>query len=631
MKKILHLLFLLGCLQGYSQGYLLPDRPSVNPALAPFYHGVASGDPLADRIIIWTRVTTNNLTESVDWQMATDTGFTSIVQSGNVSTDSSVDYTVKVDVTGLQSNTWYYYRFKAENKYSITGRTRTAPVGSIDSLRFGIIACSNFQAGYFNVYHDLASRNDIDAILHLGDYYYEYKAGGYGYINDTNRLAPDTSDAHTLAQYRLWHSQYKLDPDLRNAHQQYPFITIWDDHETANNSWYSGAENHNSATEGNWFVRKSASNKAYFEWMPIREVAPGNDTVIHRVEQWGDLIDFIMVDTRLEGRDSSLGAIIPANAPVLSDTNRSIMGPGQLAWFKSQLSTSVAKWKIIGNQVMVAPLVANLGSGNQILNGDQWDGYPYDRRRVFDHIMQNNIHNVVFLTGDIHCSWGNDLPHPDSTYDKNTGAGSVATEFVCTSVTSPTFAGLGSVPLFLVQSFDPHVKYAELSKRGYLLLDINKHRVQGDWIHMSTVNTKTYTATDDAQWMNVDGNRFLTQAPSVLGPRPGNPALIPQITTDVKDLKEDNLVVITCYPNPSDNEIAIQYYLLEPTKVDLFITDINGNKVYSQANVQAPNGLYSQRVSLSNFAAGTYIVTISTGNKTYSKHIVKTNRQFLQI
>jgi alkaline phosphatase D len=243
--------------------------------------------PLTDRVILWTRVTTEDNSVSVDWQIATDTLFTNVVNSGTVTTDTSIDHTVKVDATGLQTNTWYYYRFKAYNKYSSIGRTRTVPMGNIDSLRFAVVACSNFQAGFFNVYRDIATRNDIDAVLHLGDYYYEYQAGGYGYVNDTNRLHPATHDAFTLADYRIWHSQYKLDPDLRYCHQQYPFITIWDDHETANNSWYGGAENHNSTTEGDWFTRKDAGKKAYFEWLPIREVAPHDDTIIHRTEHWG--------------------------------------------------------------------------------------------------------------------------------------------------------------------------------------------------------------------------------------------------------------------------------------------------------------------------------------------------------
>ena len=599
-----------------AQSYLLPSRPHVDSTLAPFFHGVASGDPLSDRVILWTRVTTDDNSVGVDWQIATDTLFANVVNSGTVSTDTSIDHTVKLDATGLQANTWYYYRFKAYNKYSSIGRTRTVPVGSTDSLRFAIVACSNFQAGFFNVYKDISMRNDVDAVLHLGDYYYEYQQGGYGYDGDTNRYHPATHDAFTLADYRMWHSQYKLDPDLRYCHQQYPFITIWDDHETANNSWYSGAENHNASTEGDWFTRKDAGKKAYFEWLPIREVAPHDDTIIHRTEHWGDLLDFVMLDTRYEGRDSSLGTFFSDTDHVVTDTSRHLLGNDQLTWFKGELSNSTAKWRIIGNQVMIAPLEVN----GYVINGDQWDGYPAERRRVLDYIMQNQLKNIVFITGDIHTSWGNDIPHPDSTYSPITGHGSVATEFVTTSITSPS-NGLNSFQPSTIMGYDPHVKYVELNQRGYLLLDINKQRVQGDWIHVNTVFNKTYTATDDAYWMNNDNERFLRLAPSALGPHPGNPPLTPFITGI--DQVSNNMIIIGCYPNPAENEVAIQYYLSDPSRVDVYITDMSGKVVYTKSTQQAQYGLYNTKVYIDDLAAGSYIVSISASGKTYSKQIVK--------
>jgi len=637
MNKLVPLLgFVLACIYLQAQDYLLPNRPFLNPQLAPFYHGVASGDPLSDRVIIWTRVTVNfdtarvfvdidssgvfntfDSTVSVNWQVASDEAFNSIVNSGVVTTDSSVDYTVKIDVTGLQPNTWYYYRFNAGGVYSITGRTRTAPVGDVDSLRFAIFSCSDFQTGFFNAYHDIANRNDIDAVIHLGDYYYEYAAGGSDYQGDTNRLHPLNHDAFTLADYRLWHSQYKLDPDVRDIFQEYPWIQIWDDHDVANNSWYSGAQNHNPATEGNWFIRKSNAFRAYFEWLPIREQAPDNDTIIHRNFVWGNLLNFIMLDTRYEDRDSSLGTLIPLNNAYLTDTNRNMIGPHQLAWFKSQLSDTTVKWRIIGNQVMIAPLDL---AGN-LLNGDQWDGYPAERKRVFDYIMKQNIHDVVFVTGDIHSSWANDLPHPDSTYNSSTGAGSVATEFIGTSITS-TASGLSGVQ-GVIQLGNPHVKYVELTKRGYLLFDVNKQRVQGDFIHMSTIASHSYTATDDQYWMNLDGNRFLSQAPAPLGPRNINPNLVPMITGIGDVPATEKMVIVTCFPNPTENEVAVQYYAYQPAKIDLNIYDINGKLVLKKSETQTQPGLFSTKVFLDNLSAGTYLLAISDGSKVYTRKLVK--------
>ena len=619
MKKLLFLFLAASYFLVNAQTHPLPPRPGVLAQLVPFYHGVASGDPLSDRVIIWTRVTTTiDSVVNVSWQMATDTAFSNIINSATVSTDSSVDYTVKVDVTGLQSNTWYYYRFKTGGTYSITGRTRTIPVGNVDSLRFAFFSCSNFQAGYFNAYRDIASRNDIDAIIHLGDWYYEYAAGGYGYINDTSRLHSLNRDVYTYDDYILQHSQYKLDLDLRAMLQQYPLISIWDDHETANNSWYSGAQNHNPATQGDWFVRKAAAFKAYFQWMPIRPLAPGNDSVVHRAAPWGNLLNMIMLDTRYEGRDSSLGTGIPTNDPYMTDTNRRMLGVNQLAWFKTELSDATTQWKIVGNQVMISALVL----GTSALNCDQWDGYPAERKRVYDHIMQHNIKDVVFITGDIHSSWASDLPYPDSTYVAATGAGSVATEFIGSSITSPGVPGVNAT---LIESIDPYFKYVDLTLHGYGLLDVNKQRAQCDWIHMSTVTSRTYTASDDAQWMNLDGERFLRQAPGLLGPRPANPPLLPVTdgTTGIKDLQRDNMVIISCYPNPSANEVSFQYYLFEPAKVDFFITNLNGQLIYKESMPQSQAGLFNTKARLDNLAAGTYLLSISANGQTYSKQVVK--------
>jgi alkaline phosphatase D len=611
MKK--YLLVLLTALTSvtYAQDHLSASRSEVDETLAPFYHGVASGDPLTDRVILWTRVTTEDATVSVDWEIATDTGFTNIVNTGTVSTDSSRDYTVKVDATGLQDNTWYYYRFSALGKHSIIGRTRTAPASHVNNLRFAVVACSNYQDGFFNAYRDIANKNDVDAVIHLGDYYYEYGPDDFTPGVDSSRLHEPLHEILTLADYRMRNSQYKLDPDLRAVHQQYPFITVWDDHETANDSWYGGAQNHDTATEGNWYDRKEFGRKAYFEWMPIRDVHNSIDT-IHRVIPMGGLLDLIMIDSRLEGREQQIGT----TGAAVTDTNRTMLGPEQLAWFKQQLSASTAKWRLIGNQVMMSPLKA-LGSA---LNQDQWDGYPAERTKILSHIRDNNIDNVVVLTGDIHTSWANDLPVDVANYTSSTGAGSVAVEYVCTSITSGSFINF-TVPVSIIQGFNPNIKYAELSKRGYLLLDVTDQKVQGDWIYMSTITDHNFTPNVAASWCDLDGDNHLTQCAGPLQPRT-LPTQAP-VVTGIHDIKKDNLIMVACYPNPFDNEIAIQYYIYEPTTVELNITDLSGRIVYTQAAQQAQPGLYNTKADISNLAAGTYLVSIISQNKVYSKRIVK--------
>ncbi len=588
----------------YAQDHLLPSRSAVDASLAPFYHGVASGDPLADRVILWTRVTSQNPTETVNWQISTDTLFANVVNSGSVVTDSSKDYTVKVDAMGLQENTWYYYRFSNNGTYSIMGRTRTNPSGAVSNLRFAVLSCSNLTSGYFNAYADIVNKNDVDGVIHLGDYYYEYGSNPPSF--DTSRKVQPPAEILTLPDYRLRHSTYKLDPDLRNIHQQFPFFVEWDDHESANNSWHAGAENHTPGTEGNWEDRKSDSRQAYFEWMPIRDNYNSPDT-IHRTIPFGSLADLIMIDTRLEGRDEQGGTNN-------NDPNRTILGPAQLDWFKQQLTASTAKWKIIGNQVMIAPLVV-FGIGN----ADQWDGYPAERSKIYRHLSDNNINNFVVLTGDIHSSWASDLPHPDSTYNSSTGRGSIGTEFICTSVTS------GGSPVNLTQSiistFLPHIKYVDFTSRGYLLLDVTDQKVQGDWIYVNTITSKNFTSSVAASWCDLDAANHLTQCGSPLAPRATNPPVAP-IISGVEDLANE-MVMISLYPNPSVNEVDIQYYLFRPGEISITLTNLLGQTVFIRYIKHTEHGLFNANADLSNISAGTYVLSITAGNKIYSKRLVK--------
>ncbi len=279
-----------------------------------FNHGVASGDPLVDRVILWTRVTSaNDGPLSVDWSVATDTGFNEIVKSGTVTTDSSRDYTVKVDADGLRPGQEYYYRFAVGDKLSPLGRTKTLPSGEVDKLRLAIVSCSNYPAGYFNVYNAIGRRSDIDAVLHLGDYIYEYPLGGYGMETPNNmaraerleRLPVPEHETITLDDYRARHAQYKSDRDLQLAHASAPFICIWDDHEVANDGWLGGAENHN-ADEGDWADRRAAGVKAYFEWMPIRAPEDRTHLEIYRSFEFGDLASLFMLETRLSARSPGL-------------------------------------------------------------------------------------------------------------------------------------------------------------------------------------------------------------------------------------------------------------------------------------------------------------------------------------
>ena len=342
MKKILLLFIPILLFISTSLGLSPADytlRSMLDTTLAPFYHGVASGDPTPNAVIIWTRVTPDvDGTMNGTWQVALDTNFTNVVQSGIFSTDSTMDYTVKIDVTGLLPDTWYFYEFNALGKNSLTGRTKTAPVTGSSQLRFAFVSCSNYPTGFFNAYDRVRERNDVDAVFHLGDYIYE---GGGTSTPPRNDMLP-THEIIKLIDYRQRYSSYRLDPSCRKLHQQYAFMTVWDDHETADNSWMDGANNHSPATEGPWALRKSAGQQAYDEWMPIRLPEPGNRNKIWRKISYGNLADIFMLDTRLYSRT------IQGGNP--TDTFRHIIGDEQLQWLKTEMMNSTAKWRILAQQ-----------------------------------------------------------------------------------------------------------------------------------------------------------------------------------------------------------------------------------------------------------------------------------------
>ncbi len=609
MKHIFTLLLCLSfSISSFAQtDFFDSDRFRLNADLAPFYHGVASGDPMPNSVIIWTRVTTDDLDANVHWQVATDTAMTNIVADGWVTTDAESDFTVKVDVQGLQPYTTYYYEFSYDNAYSLRGRTRTAPEGnSVDSLRFAVVSCSNFAYGFFHVYDKIVDRNDVDAVIHLGDYIYEYGDGEYG---DVRELEPGT-EILTLADYRMRHSYYKLDPQLMRLHQQYPIITTWDDHESANDAWYGGAENHNTG-EGDWFDRKSYAITSYHEWMPLRKPDNNDTERIYRKFSYGDLMDLFILDTRLHGRQEQ-----GVNE---NDANRTILGSTQYNWLTTEMSNSTAKWQVLGQQVMVAPLEIF----GQPVNGDQWDGYDPERVKLYNYVIDNNVPNMVVLTGDIHTSWANDLPM--SGYNSGTGANSAGVEFVTTSVTSP---GL-PIPAgeALIMSLNDHIKDVNLADRGFYILDVNQDRCQADYYTIGSVTDATTSVSHDASWQTLDGSRHLSsasnQAPASTSHNttyaPDDPRNYQSVPT--QDLNE--VAFIGIHPNPITDKIYLQFYNHETVDMTLHIYDVSGKELYHTDLGTRVQGLQNKTVDVSTLTAGTYYVTLKTPKGLYNKMIIK--------
>ena len=517
----------------------------ASPAAASFItvtynHGVASGDPLQDRVVLWTRVTPVEPGLSVvvgEVKIASDAAFTAVVKTVPVEASADRDWTIKVDVTGLKPGRDYFYRFQVDTMLSPVGRTRTLPAGPTKDVVLAVASCALYPRGHFNAYGAIAKLERVDAVIHLGDYIYEY--GGPGsYGDDTTVSASRPHDPPheclTLADYRRRHAQYKTDPQLQAAHLKAPWIVVWDDHEVCNDSWMGGAENHNpDKGEGDWATRKAAALKAYYEWMPIREPQSGRTVeMINRSFQFGDLASLMMVETRLTARAQQLD--YAEDLPMVDgkpdaaafkakwlDPARRLVGPDQLAWLAGELQSSVAAgrtWQILGNQVvmgrvaspdfravlgdqkfgeLVAGLPAEyqkpvvqlsaLGAYGLPYNLDAWDGYPVDRERVLGACKAAGAHALV-LAGDSHAFWANEL--------HDAGGALVAAEFGATGVTSP---GVGDiiqgVPINQgLEEKNPEVVFTDQSAKGYILLTLTKAEAKAEFMTVSTILSKDYTA-----------------------------------------------------------------------------------------------------------------------------------------
>ena len=460
-----------------------------------FRHGVASGDPLADRVILWTRVTprSGGGAQRVAWQVASDMKFANVVARGEAETGSARDFTVKLDASGLKPATTYYYRFQSNGEQSPVGRTKTLPRAGVSRVRLGVVSCSNLPQGYFNAYACLAARPDLDAILHLGDYLYEYRNARYGDGTRYGRIPAPDKEMVVLQDYRDRHAQYKTDPDSQAIHAQHPFIVVWDDHEFANNAWMGGAENHDPEEgEGDWKERRRAAFQAYLEWMPIREDAQTRQEKIYRRFAFGDLATLIMLDTRIIGREEQAAR---ENTATIEAAARQLLGAEQEAWLAEQFVTSSrtrSPWTLLGQQVMFAPQTV---PGGPASNADSWDGYRAARARVFDMIERAKIENFTVLTGDVHSSWAWDLPRrPFDGYDRATGKGSLGVEFAGTSVTSPSNLGRGpdgEKQLADVLASRPHLHYADGRYRGYFIVDLTRERLQADYFAVATIEERS--------------------------------------------------------------------------------------------------------------------------------------------
>ncbi len=480
------------------------------PASRLFRHGVASGDPLTDRVILWTRVTPAAAGQAaqVRWRVAADEQLTRVVASGTATAAAARDYMVKVDAGSLQPGRTYYYAFDAGGEQSPVGRTRTLPAAGVERLRLAIVSCSNYPAGYFNVYRCVANRDDLDLVVHLGDYIYEFANGVYGDGGDAGRVPMPAGEAVTLADYRQRYATYRTDVDLQQAHRLHPFVAVWDDHEIVNDASVAGAPGH-TARQGGWAVRRAEAYQAYLEWLPIREV-PASGIHLYRSFRLGGLADLIMLDTRgLRDRQ-----VPGTDFDALVDPRRTLLGAEQEAWLRTQLRDSQrggARWRLLGQQILFAPLSV---PGIAVQNTDVWDGYPAARRRVFDMLAADQVTDLAILTGDIHSSWAMDVTDPSARYNSRTGAGSVAVEMVTPAISSPPLFATAALRdrATLLKLAASHLKYLEGESRGYLLVDVNRDRLQADWYHVPGVAVRSDAEKKAASYVCEHGSSRVVPA-----------------------------------------------------------------------------------------------------------------------
>ncbi len=522
---------------GMTSALMLPKAIAHTPNTAfaneVFAHGVASGDPAADSVVLWTRVSGQEGEVPVSWSVATDPEMSNTIARGVAMTSAIGDYTVKVVPQGLPAGQTLYYRFEVAGAASPVGRTRTLPTGRLDQLVIAVVSCSNFPFGRFNGYQAIANDPDVDVVVHLGDYIYEYSENGYG-AEAGRRLGRIHEPRHelvTLADDRQRHAQYKADQGSLAMHAMHPLIPTWDDHESTNNPWSGGAQNHQE-DEGAWPDRRSVSLRAYYEWMPVREPGVGEPPEQRRAHfRFGDLASLYMVETRHMARAEQIdyskhesALETPESAAEFYDTvvgadDRRMISKSDAAFLRNGLAASVAEgqpWRILANQIILARVespslddpafndavtiqddyaqrfydgLSVLGELGLPFNMDAWDGYPAARERLYGMLSEVGARDLLAVTGDTHMFWQNRLVD---------AAGQPAgLELGTSGITSPSgFRGFGETAAArldaLIATHNDGVDWADGSKRGFIRLTLERDRARADFVALSTIETRNF-------------------------------------------------------------------------------------------------------------------------------------------
>ena len=522
-----------------------------------FAHGVASGDPFTNSVVLWTRVSPDNDGDiAIVWEVSRDMTFTEITRVGSFNTNKARDYCVKVIADQLEAGQTYYYRFRTDDMISDIGRTRTLPNGPIEQLRFAIVSCSNWQHGYFNTYDAISKRaaeQPYDAMINLGDYYYEYGALATPRLPD--RIHEPVHEIVELGDYRQRHAQYRSDPALQAATAAMPLIAVWDDHETSNDSWKTGAENHQTDSEGEWAARRQAALRAYYDWMPIREPKVGQvKSDIYRNFRFGELANITCVETRLTARAepiivesyideiSAEGGADKFKQDILYAPNREMFGADQQAFIVEALRKSKqdgVPWRLLANQVIMGRLLTpdftpyidettiqniektwpgvrdfvTLSKYNMPLYPDSWDGYPIARENFYTALQAEGLNDMLVLTGDAHEFWLNDLT---SEAGQKYGV-----ELVTSSVSSQTLtAFLGDSTaehnLLLTQK-NKDARFYDATRSGFIDLTLSPKNATAIMFNVDTVLSREYMLSETARFtLRKSGNTIKAVSPKGL-------------------------------------------------------------------------------------------------------------------
>lgn len=498
-----------------------------------FAHGVASGDPGPDSVVLWTRVSGLESDSPVQWQVATDKQFANRVASGTATASVARDYTIKVLPSKLAAGQTYFYRFECNGVMSPVGRTHTLPDGDVESLVVAVASCSNFPFGRFNGYQAIADDPDVDVVVHLGDYIYEYSENGYGGDEGRRigRIHEPRHETVTLADYRARHAQYKADSGSVAMHARHPLIPTWDDHESTNNPWSGGAQNHQD-DEGAWLDRRSVSLRAYYEWMPVREPGIGGAPESRRAHfAYGDLASLFTVETRHMARAKQVEFSEHREAledkasaqifyeTVVGDPARRMISEDDAQFLEQGLRDSVESgqpWRIFLNQTILAKVVSPklddsefieataevdersrelvegltaLGALELPANMDAWDGYPAARERLYALARNAGAPDLLAVTGDTHVFWQNRLMDSEGHH--------MGLELGTSAITSPRgFSNLGEAAMrrfdALTARDNESVEWVDGSHRGFIKLSLTHEHATADFVALSHIETRGF-------------------------------------------------------------------------------------------------------------------------------------------